>query len=150
MFLFQCVEEGVKETLTKDTAVSVKTELADHSEASTPNSPITPREESEPRLVLSTASSTTDHDILPDSASTPSENVLPAPADTECTPSTLNSSLLGKDLNNSLTECLVEINVAVGSGRNTPSPCPSTSGIYFLVRNYSLVFMLMLPLLIAY
>lgn len=133
MFLFQCVEEGVKETLTKDTTVSVKTELADHSEASTPNSPITPREESEPRLVLSTASSTTDHDILPDSASTPSENVLPAPSDTECTPSTLNSSLLGKDLNNSLTECLVEINVAVGSGRNTPSPCPSTSGIYFLV-----------------
>ena len=134
-FLFQCVEEGVKETLTKDTTVSVKTELADHSEASTPNSPITPREESEPKLVLNTASSTTDHDILPDSASTPSENVLPAPADTECTPSTLNSNLLGKDFNNSLTDCLAEINVAVGSGRNTPSPCPSTSGIYFLMKS---------------
>ena len=122
----------MKETPVKDAAVSVKTEQADHSEASTPNSPITPREESEPTIVLSTASSTTDHDILPDSANTLSENVLPAPPDTECTPSTLDSSVLGKDLNNSLAECLVEINVAVGSGRNTPSPCPSTSGIYFL------------------
>lgn len=129
MFIFQSVEEEVKETPTKDTTVSVKTELADHSEASTPNSPITPREESEPKLVLSTASSTTEQDILPDSANTLSENVLPAPADTECTPSTVDSSVLGKDLNNSLAECLVEINVAVGSGRNTPSPCPSTSGI---------------------
>lgn len=129
MFLFQSVEEEVKETPTKDTTVSVKTELADHSETSTPNSPITPREESEPKLVLSTASSTTEQDILPDSANTLSENVLPAPADTECTPSTVDSSVLGKDLNNSLAECLVEINVAVGSGRNTPSPCPSTSGI---------------------
>lgn len=129
MFLFQSVEEEVKETPTKDTTVSVKTELADHSEASTPNSPITPREESEPKLVLSTASSTTEQDILPDSANTLSENVLPAPGDTECTPSTVDSSVLGKDLNNSLAECLVEINVAVGSGRNTPSPCPSTSGI---------------------
>lgn len=119
----------MKETPTKDTTVSVKTELADHSETSTPNSPITPREESEPKLVLSTASSTTEQDILPDSANTLSENVLPAPADTECTPSTVDSSVLGKDLNNSLAECLVEINVAVGSGRNTPSPCPSTSGI---------------------
>jgi len=129
LFIFQSVEEEVKETPTKDTTVSVKTELADHSEASTPNSPITPREESEPKLVLSTASSTTEQDILPDSANTLSENVLPAPADTECTPSTVDSSVLGKDLNNSLAECLVEINVAVGSGRNTPSPCPSTSGI---------------------
>lgn len=133
-FFFQCVEEEVKETPTKDTAVSVKTELADHSEASTPNSPITPREESEPKPVLSTASSTSDHDILPDTANAISENVLPAP-DTECTPSTLDSSLLGKDLNDSLTECLVEINVAVGSGRNTPSPCPSTTGIYFQVKS---------------
>lgn len=131
--LFQCGEEEVKETSTKDTVVSVKTELADHSEASTPNSPITPREESEPKLVLNTASSTTDHDIQPDSTNTPLENVLPAPADTECAPSTLNSSVLGKDLSNSLTECLVEINVAVGSGRNTPSPCPSTSGIFIEV-----------------
>lgn len=125
----------MKETPTKDTTVSVKTELADHSEASTPNSPITPREESEPKLVLSTASSTTEQDILPDSANTLSENVLPAPADTECSPSTVDSSVLGKDLNNSLAECLVEINVAVGSGRNTPSPCPSTSGSYFLVKS---------------
>ena len=132
---FQCVEEEVKETPAKETPISVKTEPADHSEASTPNSPITPREENESKPVLSTASSTTDHDILPDSANTPSENVLPAPPDTECTPSTLDSSVLGKDLNNSLTECLVEINVAVGSGRNTPSPCPSTSGIYFLGKS---------------
>ena len=131
--LFQCGEEEVKETSTKDSIVSVKTELADHSEASTPNSPITPREESEPKLVVNTASSTTDHDIQPDSANTPLENVLPVPADTECAPSTLNSSVLGKDLSNSLTECLVEINVAVGSGRNTPSPCPSTSGIFIEV-----------------
>ena len=134
-FLFQCVEEEVKETSIKDTTVSVKTELADHSESSTPNSPITPREESEPKPALSTANSTTDHDIQPDSANTPLENVLPVPADTECAPSTLNSSVLGKDLNNSLTECLVEINVSVGSGRNTPSPCPSTSGIYFLLKS---------------
>lgn len=124
----------MKETPVRDTTVSTKTELADHSEASTPNSPITPKEESEPKPVLSTASSTTEHDILPDSANAISENVVPVPSENECTPRTLESSLLGKDLNNSLTECLVEINVAVGSGsgRNTPSPCPSTSGIFFL------------------
>ena len=131
-FFCQCVEEEVKESPTKDTTVSVKREPADHSEASTPNSPITPREESEPKPVVSTASSTTEHDILPDSANAILENVLPAAPEAECTPSTLESSPLGKDLNNSLAECLVEINVAVGSGRNTPSPCPSTSGIFLI------------------
>ena len=150
-FLFQCVEEEVKETPAKDTTVSVKTEQADHSEASTPNSPITPREEIEPKVVLGTASSTTDHDILPDSADTLSENVLSAPPDTECTPSTLDSNVSDKDLDNSLAECLVEINVAVGSGRNTPSPCPSTSGICFLVKSEIICFyLLMLPLLTTY
>ena len=125
----------MKETPVRDMTVSTKTELADHSEASTPNSPVTPKEESEPKPVLSTVSSTTEHEILPDSANAISENALPVPPENECTPRTLESSLLGKDLNNSLTECLVEINVAVGSGRNTPSPCPSTSGIFFLVES---------------
>ena len=66
--------------------------------------------------------------------------MLSAPPDTECTPSTLDSNVSDKDLNNSLAECLVEINVAVSSGRNTPSPCPSTSGICFLVKSEIIFF----------
>ena len=59
--LLQYLDEEKRETLTKDTSVSVKTEPADISEASTPNSPITPREEKEAKpVVISTASSTTD------------------------------------------------------------------------------------------
>ena len=142
-FFFQYVDEEVKETpTTKDTAISIKTELADHSEASTPNSPVTPREESEPKPVLSTTSSTAEHDVLPDVGNAISENSVSAP-DTVCTTSTVDTTLLGKDFNNSLTECMVEINIAVGSGRNTPSPCPSTAGRYLKVQ--LLVLVLIIP-----
>ena len=119
----------MKDTPTKDTSGFIKTEPADISEASAPNSPITPREEIEPKPVIGTASSTTDHDIIPDSGNTVSENVTVEPvADTVCLTDTVDSDQLGKDLSNSVTECLVEVNVADDSGRNTPSPCPSTAG----------------------
>ncbi|KAJ7377586.1 Histone-lysine N-methyltransferase 2E [Desmophyllum pertusum] len=126
----QYAEEEPKETTpTRDSTVSIKTELVDDSEASTPNSPITPREESELKPVLNTASSTTDHDIIPEVSDVVSEDTVPAP-DAMCSTSTVDvdSTQFSKDLSSSLTECLVEINIAVGSGRNTPSPCPSTSG----------------------
>ncbi|KAL9959424.1 hypothetical protein ACROYT_G032747 [Oculina patagonica] len=126
-FVFQYADEELKASPTKDTAISIKTELGDHSEASTPNSPITPREENEPKLVQSTTSSITDHDILPAAGHVVSENSVPS-VDAVCTTKTVDNTLLGKDLSNSLTECMVEINVAVSSGRNTPSPCPSTAG----------------------
>ena len=133
-FLFQYAEEEPKETTpTRDSTVSIKTELVDDSEASTPNSPITPREDSELKPVLNTASSTTDHDSIPEVSDVVSEDTVPAP-DAMCSTSTVDvdSTQFSKDLSSSLTECLVEINIAVDSGRNTPSPCPSTSGSLML------------------
>lgn len=141
IILFQYAEEEPKETTpTRDSTVSIKTELVDDSEASTPNSPITPREDSELKPVLNTASSTTDHDIIPEVSDVVSEDTVPAP-DAMCSTSTVDvdSTQFSKDLSSSLTECLVEINIAVGSGRNTPSPCPSTSGSLMLfVLNWCL------------
>nr|XP_058960412.1 inactive histone-lysine N-methyltransferase 2E-like isoform X1 [Pocillopora verrucosa] len=128
----QYLDEEKRETLTKDTSVSVKTEPADISEASTPNSPITPREEKEAKpVVISTASSTTDQNAtaMPDNVSVVSEQVVPLAADIPlCTSNTADSTQPAKELSNSLTECEVEVNVAEDSGRNTPSPCPSTTG----------------------
>ena len=130
--LLQYLDEEKRETLTKDTSVSVKTEPADISEASTPNSPITPREEKEAKpVVISTASSTTDQNAtaMPDNVSVVSEQVVPLAADIPlCTSNTADSTQPAKELSNSLTECEVEVNVAEDSGRNTPSPCPSTTG----------------------
>ena len=130
--LLQYFDEEKRETLTKDTSVSVKTEPADISEASTPNSPITPREEKEAKpVVISTASSTTDQNAtaMPDNVSVVSEQVVPLAADIPlCTSNTADSTQPAKELSNSFTECEVEVNVAEDSGRNTPSPCPSTTG----------------------
>ena len=113
----------MKDTPTRDSALTVKTEPADHSEASAPCSPIAPQDESDPKPVLDTVNSTTDPEQLPETCNT----VMVSGHDTVCT-STTDSSQFKKDLSNSLSECLVEINASVGSGRNTPSPCPSTAG----------------------
>lgn len=128
----------------------VKIELVDYSEVFIFNFFIILRGESELRFVFSIVSSIIDYDILLDSVSIFLENVLFVFVDIECILSILNSSLLGKNLNNSFIECFVEINVVVGSGRNILSLCFLILGIYFLVRNYLLVFMLMLFLLIIY
>lgn len=128
----QSLDEEKKDTPAKDTSVSVKTEPADISEASLPNSPITPREESETKpVIISTASSTTDRDATatPDNGIVTTEQVVPLAADIPvCTSNTADSTQPAKDLSNSLAECVVEVNVAEDSGRNTPSPCPSTTG----------------------
>ena len=120
----QYADEEVKETPSRDSITCVKAEPADHSGASTPSSPITPQDDSDLKPVLSTANSTTDQERLP----TDGNAVAVSGSDGVCT-STTDSTQFGKDLSNSLSECLVEINVSIGSGRNTPSPCPSTAGI---------------------
>ena len=123
-YLFQNVDEEVKEMTNREHVIAVKTEPTEHSEASTPSSPVTPREDSDLKPVLSTANSTTDQDPLPDDSC----DVAVSGPEALCT-STTDSTQFDKDLNSSLTECLVDINVSVGSGRNTPSPCPSTAGM---------------------
>ena len=112
--------------LTKENVTTVTTEPADNSGPSTPSSPVTPVDDSELNLkpAENVATSTTVQDPVPD------EKIDVATSATEslCT-STTESTQLSKEVNsNSVSECLVEINVSVGSGRNTPSPCPSTAG----------------------
>ena len=124
--VFQSADEEIKEMLTKENVTTVTTEPADNSGPSTPSSPVTPVDDSELNLkpAENVATSTTVQDPVPD------EKIDVATSATEslCT-STTESTQLSKEVNsNSVSECLVEINVSVGSGRNTPSPCPSTAG----------------------
>ena len=124
--IFQSADEEIKEMLTKENVTTVTTEPADNSGPSTPSSPVTPVDDSELNLkpAENVATSTTVQDPVPD------EKIDVATSATEslCT-STTESTQLSKEVNsNSVSECLVEINVSVGSGRNTPSPCPSTAG----------------------
>ena len=124
--VFQSADEEIKEMLTKENVTTVTTEPAENSGPSTPSSPVTPVDDSELNLkpAENVATSTTVQDPVPD------EKIDVATSATEslCT-STTESTQLSKEVNsNSVSECLVEINVSVGSGRNTPSPCPSTSG----------------------
>ena len=120
----QYLDEEIKDVPTSHSVAAVKVEPAEHSGASTPNSPITPQDESELKPILTTANSTTDQERIPDA----SNAVAVAEPDAVCT-SRVDSTQFSKDLSSSLSECLVEINVSVGSGTNTPSPCPSTAGI---------------------
>ncbi|XP_015765665.1 PREDICTED: serine-rich adhesin for platelets-like [Acropora digitifera] len=122
----QSADEEIKEMLTKENVTTVTTEPGDNSGPSTPSSPVTPVDDSELNLkpAENVATSTTVQDPVPD------EKIDVATSGTEslCT-STTESTQLSKEVNsNSVSECLVEINVSVGSGRNTPSPCPSTAG----------------------
>ena len=131
--------------LTKENVTTVTTEPADNSGPSTPSSPVTPVDDSELNLkpAENVATSTTVQDPVPD------EKIDVATSATEslCT-STTESTQLSKEVNsNSVSECLVEINVSVGSGRNTPSPCPSTAGkclgnflhhLFFFLRRFSI------------
>ena len=124
--VFQSADEEIKEMLTKENVTTVTSEPADNSGPSTPSSPVTPVDDSELNLkpAENVATSTTVQDPVPD------EKIDVATSATEslCT-STTESTQLSKEVNsNSVSECLVEINVSVGSGRNTPSPCPSTAG----------------------
>lgn len=135
--VFQSADEEIKEMLTKETVTTVTTEPADNSGPSSPSSPITPVDDSELNLkpAENVATSTTVQDPVP------GEKIDVATSATEslCT-STTESTQLSKEMNsNSVSECLVEINVSVGSGRNTPSPCPSTAGKWlgnFLHHNF--------------
>lgn len=121
--MFQCLEEEVKETPSSEDAVaSVKTEPVEQSVASTPGSPITPRDDSDSKPVLNTATSTTEQDPLPDSSDAVTGS------DAVCS-STTDSHQLSKDVKKILPDCLTEISASVVSGTNTPSPCPSTAGM---------------------
>lgn len=122
-FLFQCLEEEVKETPSSGDAVaSMKTEPVEQSVASTPGSPITPQDDSDAKPVLNTATSTTEQDPLPDSSDAVTGS------DAVCS-STTDSNQLSKDVKKTLPDCLTEISASVVSGTNTPSPCPSTAGM---------------------
>ncbi|KAK2571082.1 Inactive histone-lysine N-methyltransferase 2E [Acropora cervicornis] len=118
----QCLEEEVKETPSSGDAVaSMKTEPVEQSVASTPGSPITPRDDNDAKPVLNTATSTTEQDPLPDSSDAVTGS------DAVCS-STTDSNQLSKDVKKTLPDCLTEISASVVSGTNTPSPCPSTAG----------------------
>lgn len=118
----QCLEEEVKETPSSGDAVaSMKTEPVEQSVASTPGSPITPRDDSDAKPVLNTATSTTEQDPLPDSSDAVTGS------DAVCS-STTDSNQLSKDVKKTLPDCLTEISASMVSGTNTPSPCPSTAG----------------------
>ena len=126
----------------------MQTETGEHSGASAPGSPVTPREDTDVKPVLSTASSTADL--------TQDADAAPVCESTVCIPESASASVadsghFGKDLGQSLADCLVEVNSAVASGRNTPSPCPSTSGmavwlcVLLDVMNLSFIDLLKLP-----
>lgn len=140
-FVFQNAEEEAKETPCRNSVPALKTEPADHSEPSAPCSPTTPQDDSDSKPVLCTANSTTDQEQLPDS----SDVVTGAGNDAVCT-STTDSGQLNKDLTKSLSECLVEMNTSAGSGRNTPSPCPSTAGKCLELRVHSQITVLLTQL----
>ena len=120
-----CDEESKDES--KNAPVkTVKLENGEQSGVSSPSSPSTPREgDAEGLPVLSTASSTTD--LTVDNTVDETSNVT--------TPKPIDSSSTGLDSNavatlgiTSLKERLVEISNSIGSERESPSPCSSTSG----------------------